>query len=34
MPMDSRPVLPDITDRAGVIAARRAIHDDRTLLVR
>jgi DNA-binding transcriptional ArsR family regulator len=29
--MDSRPLLPDITDRAGVNAARRAIHDDRTL---
>jgi DNA-binding transcriptional ArsR family regulator len=29
--MDSRTSLPDITDRAGVNAARRAIHDDRTL---
>ncbi len=31
MPMESRPSLPGITDRAGVNAARRAIHDDRTL---
>jgi len=29
--MESRPSLPDITDPAGVSAARRAIHDDRTL---
>jgi ArsR family transcriptional regulator len=29
--MESRHPLPDVTDPAGVNAARRAIHDDRTL---